>query len=168
MGGGLVGGARDRPHWQLTQVCGGVGPKPCGIDGRALGNPPPTRVEARPTRRARDMESGPFRVLLDPCCCVLLPLLTVRAHRRTRNQSPYRRQIKQRLPLPAECYPYFQVPGQGGFGHFNERDNDYVQTLFQGHGLEHCRRLQERLREQAGLSWFKQSLLAFRRGSGPG
>ncbi len=55
------------------------------------------------------------------------------------------------------------VKGQGGYGHFNEQNNDYVKALFKKYGYENDIEAENALRSNASLWWFKHSLMVFRR-----
>lgn len=57
------------------------------------------------------------------------------------------------------------VEGQGGCGHVNERNADYVIDRIEREGFEFDEKLTERLREAAGkdLWWFKKSIYVFDR-----
>lgn len=53
------------------------------------------------------------------------------------------------------------IPGQGGHGHVNEQDNDYVRKLFRGY-KENFENEKE-LRDNAVFPWFKNTLMVFER-----
>lgn len=55
------------------------------------------------------------------------------------------------------------VPGQGGYGHFNERPNEYVIQKFNELGLTFDPVRSQILREAATLAWFKNTLMVFER-----
>lgn len=55
------------------------------------------------------------------------------------------------------------VKGQGGFGHFNEQNNDYVKAIMATYGYKNDVEAENFLREQASLWWFKNSIMVFRR-----
>jgi len=55
------------------------------------------------------------------------------------------------------------IPGQGGAGHFNERSNEYVIGKFTKNGLIYEDLLSQGLRNSATLSWFKNTILVFRK-----
>lgn len=55
------------------------------------------------------------------------------------------------------------IPGQGGAGHFNERDNNYIIREFVRRGLEFDMDQSNRLRKVASLKWFRNTLLVFHR-----
>lgn len=54
------------------------------------------------------------------------------------------------------------VPGQGGHGHFNERPNDYVASLFTDQFTRDQKR-ENHLREASSLRWFQNTLMVFER-----
>ena len=50
--------------------------------------------------------------------------------------------------------------GQGGTGHFNEQNNDYVVNLFSSHGFTFDELETQKLRRSVSrLHWFRNSLL---------
>jgi len=53
------------------------------------------------------------------------------------------------------------VIGQGGTGHVNCRDNDYIITKIQARGFILNPALTQKLRSSAILSWFKNTLMVF-------
>jgi hypothetical protein len=53
--------------------------------------------------------------------------------------------------------------GQGGYGHFNEQDNDYVKDLMASYGYENDLVAENVLRSNASLWWFKNTVMVFRR-----
>lgn len=55
------------------------------------------------------------------------------------------------------------VPGQGGFGHVNCRDNAYVRGIFHELGYASDYGAQHQLRDAASMGWFKNTLMVFRR-----
>ena len=55
------------------------------------------------------------------------------------------------------------IRGQGGFGHFNERDNDHIKGIMAQYGYWNDVAAEKSLRERASQSWFKNSLMVFRR-----
>lgn len=55
------------------------------------------------------------------------------------------------------------VPGQGGHGHFNERDNEWVWNKMADRGYWIDRAEQNRLRKAATFSYFKNSLMVYRK-----
>ncbi len=58
------------------------------------------------------------------------------------------------------------VPGQGGYGHFNEQPNDYIIQQVQARGLTLNVPASNHLREGATFRWFKNTLMVFERGKG--
>jgi hypothetical protein len=55
------------------------------------------------------------------------------------------------------------VKGQGGFGHFNEQNNDYVKELMAQYGYENDIEAEKSLRQCAVFPWFKNALMVFRK-----
>lgn len=55
------------------------------------------------------------------------------------------------------------VPGQGGFGHFNCRENSYIIGDVRGRGLHYNRVKSELLRRAAALYWFRNTVMVFER-----
>ncbi len=55
------------------------------------------------------------------------------------------------------------IPGQGGTGHFNERENPYVVQQIEEHGFRFNPERTARLRKAATLWWFEATLMAFER-----
>jgi len=55
------------------------------------------------------------------------------------------------------------VPGQGGCGHVNCRDNGYVRGIFHELGYTSDYGAQTQLRAAASMVWFKNTLMVFRR-----
>ena len=55
------------------------------------------------------------------------------------------------------------ITGQGGHGHVNERDNDYVIDLIQSYGYTYNKIESDKLRGEATLFWFKNTLLIFQK-----
>lgn len=55
------------------------------------------------------------------------------------------------------------VPGQGGCGHVNCRDNAHVRGIFHELGYTSDYGAQKQLRDAASMTWFKNTLLVFRR-----
>jgi hypothetical protein len=55
------------------------------------------------------------------------------------------------------------LKGQGGFGHFNEQNNDYVKRAMAARGYKNDLAAEERLRAAASLSWFKNTIMVFRK-----
>ena len=59
------------------------------------------------------------------------------------------------------------IPGQDGFGHYNCQPNDYIISEVQSRGFEHDADLQKQLRDvirdNKGLWYFENTLMAFRK-----
>jgi cyclopropane fatty-acyl-phospholipid synthase-like methyltransferase len=55
------------------------------------------------------------------------------------------------------------LPGQGGSGHFNERSNRYVKKTICNLGYLNDLETENRLRNCASLSWFKNTIMVFRK-----
>lgn len=55
------------------------------------------------------------------------------------------------------------VKEQGGHGHYNEQDNEYIKTKFSSLGYKNDIEAEEKLREDSTLSWFKNTIMVFRR-----
>lgn len=55
------------------------------------------------------------------------------------------------------------VKGQGGFGHFNEQDNDYVKKIMAEYGYENDVEAENYLRKLSFLPWFKNTIMVFRK-----
>lgn len=53
------------------------------------------------------------------------------------------------------------VPGQGGFGHVNERPNAWVKEQMQSRGWVYNGEASRRLRAASTLSWFKNTIMVF-------
>jgi len=53
------------------------------------------------------------------------------------------------------------IPGQGGEGHFNERDNRYIINEFEKRGFKINREETFKLRKNASISWFKHTIMVF-------
>jgi len=53
------------------------------------------------------------------------------------------------------------VKGQGGDGHVNEQDNDYVLNLYNKKGMVYQKEISEALRNIATLDWFKNTIFVF-------
>ena len=54
------------------------------------------------------------------------------------------------------------IKGQGGTGHFNEQNNDYVKEIFAKLGWINDIEAENQLREQAAVHWFKNTVMVFR------
>ena len=55
------------------------------------------------------------------------------------------------------------VIGQGGHGHFNERNNDYVKNLFEQLGYYNDDNEENILRNNASVRWFKNTIMIFKK-----
>lgn len=55
------------------------------------------------------------------------------------------------------------VKGQGGFGHFNEQNNDYLKTVMEHYGYSNDIVAEKLLRSKATFWWFKNTLMVFRK-----
>jgi hypothetical protein len=55
------------------------------------------------------------------------------------------------------------IPGQGGHGHVNEQPNDYIKSRFARLGYSNDTGLEERFRRASSRSWFKNTIMVFRR-----
>jgi cyclopropane fatty-acyl-phospholipid synthase-like methyltransferase len=55
------------------------------------------------------------------------------------------------------------VVGQGGHGHVNERNNDYIRGRMSTLGYVSDEKAEAELRAAATLSWFKRTIMVFRR-----
>jgi SAM-dependent methyltransferase len=55
------------------------------------------------------------------------------------------------------------LQGQGGKGHFNERNNDYIKSIMAQYGYVNDLNAENRLRNCARVSWFKNTVMVFRR-----
>lgn len=55
------------------------------------------------------------------------------------------------------------VPGQGGLGHVNTQENEYVIQKMEQHGYTLLPYWSAYLRKQADLSWFRNTLMVFTR-----
>jgi len=53
------------------------------------------------------------------------------------------------------------VPGQGGLGHINCRENEYVIEQVEKHSFQHHPSCSAYLRKSADLSWFKNTIMVF-------
>jgi len=53
------------------------------------------------------------------------------------------------------------VEGQGGLGHINCRNNDYVIDLFKQYGYDFMEKESEQLRKASKISWFKNTVMVF-------
>ena len=55
------------------------------------------------------------------------------------------------------------VEGQGGHGHFNERNNAYIKEIFASRGFENDVSSENILRDYSTLPWFKNTIMVLRR-----
>jgi hypothetical protein len=55
------------------------------------------------------------------------------------------------------------VPGQGGYGHVNCQTNDYVRGVMTSRGYDSVYHLEHKLRSRCSLSWFKDTIMVFRK-----
>jgi cyclopropane fatty-acyl-phospholipid synthase-like methyltransferase len=55
------------------------------------------------------------------------------------------------------------VKGQGGHGHFNEQNNDYVKSKICGLGYFNDIKSEQILREKSTLYWFRNTIMVFRK-----
>ena len=53
------------------------------------------------------------------------------------------------------------VEGQGGYGHFNCRNNDYIKGLFLARGYKNDVETENLLRSNVDLPWFKETIMVF-------
>lgn len=58
------------------------------------------------------------------------------------------------------------VEGQGGLGHINCRNNDYVINLFSNYDYTYLEKESLALRKHSRIKWFKNTLMAYERLSG--
>lgn len=58
------------------------------------------------------------------------------------------------------------LEGQGGYGHFNERNNDYIKSKFHNLGYTNDIDAENKLRLNSSLRWFKNTIMVFRKNSG--
>jgi SAM-dependent methyltransferase len=54
------------------------------------------------------------------------------------------------------------IKNQGGTGHFNEQNNDYIKAIFRSYGYENDLEAEKKLRSYSG-TWFQHSLMVFRK-----
>jgi cyclopropane fatty-acyl-phospholipid synthase-like methyltransferase len=54
------------------------------------------------------------------------------------------------------------LKGQGGTGHFNEQNNDYIKQIFANLGWFNDLAAENHLRESADIPWFKNTVMVFR------
>lgn len=55
------------------------------------------------------------------------------------------------------------IKGQCGFGHVNEQDNHYIKNIMLNLGYSNDETSEKALRENCSLSWFKNTLMVFRK-----
>jgi hypothetical protein len=55
------------------------------------------------------------------------------------------------------------VKDQGGLGHYNEQDNEYIKTKFSNLGYTNDVEAENKLREDSTLWWFKNTIMVFRK-----
>ena len=55
------------------------------------------------------------------------------------------------------------VKNQGGRGHFNEQENDYIKAIFEKHGFINDIEAENVLRGASSLNWFKNTIMIFRK-----
>jgi cyclopropane fatty-acyl-phospholipid synthase-like methyltransferase len=55
------------------------------------------------------------------------------------------------------------VKKQGGTGHFNEQDNDYIKAIFALHGYDNDEEAETYLRQKAAAGWFHNTIMVFRK-----
>jgi len=56
------------------------------------------------------------------------------------------------------------VKGQGGDGHVNEQDEEYVLNMYKEKGMKYNKEVSEALRSVAILGWFKETIFVFEKG----
>ncbi len=57
------------------------------------------------------------------------------------------------------------VKNQGGCGHFNEQNNDYIKEKMAQYGFINDLEAERKLREVSSLPWFKDTIMVFRKAS---
>jgi hypothetical protein len=55
------------------------------------------------------------------------------------------------------------VKGQGGYGHFNEQDNEYIKKKMASYGLINDLEAEKEIRNESTLRWFKNTIMVFRK-----
>lgn len=55
------------------------------------------------------------------------------------------------------------VRDQGGYGHVNEQNNDYIKSVMSSYGYTNDLEAEKKLRNLTTLWWFKNSLMVFRK-----
>jgi len=55
------------------------------------------------------------------------------------------------------------IKGQGGYGHFNTRNNDYIKSKFAALGYVNDIDTENMMRANSTLSWFKNTIMVFKK-----
>jgi hypothetical protein len=55
------------------------------------------------------------------------------------------------------------IEGQGGLGHYNEQNNDYIKKVMADYGYENDVEAENGLRKSASFRWFKNTIMVFRK-----
>lgn len=55
------------------------------------------------------------------------------------------------------------IEGQGGYGHFNTRNNDYIKSKFAALGYVNDIDTENMMRANSTLSWFKNTIMVFKK-----
>lgn len=55
------------------------------------------------------------------------------------------------------------IPGQGGYGHVNCRDNIYIINKMKERGLKHVKKYTNLLRKHSSTTWFNNTLMMFKK-----
>ncbi len=55
------------------------------------------------------------------------------------------------------------IKGQGGFGHFNEQDSEYIKNLMKNLNYINDITAEQTLKQHSSLSWFKNTIMVFRK-----
>jgi cyclopropane fatty-acyl-phospholipid synthase-like methyltransferase len=55
------------------------------------------------------------------------------------------------------------IKGQGGYGHCNEQDNDYIKSKICDLGYTNDVEIENKLRNDSSLYWFKNTIMVFRK-----
>jgi len=53
--------------------------------------------------------------------------------------------------------------GQGGYGHYNERPNEYIESLFLNYGFHREKEVESVLRQVPQWWWFKNTIMVFKK-----
>lgn len=53
------------------------------------------------------------------------------------------------------------IKGQGGHGHYNEQNNDYIKKKFEDLGYTNDVEAEQRLRQNCSLRWFRNTIMVF-------